>query len=259
MILNLLHLLMFFGVLILFFFKKSPAGLSERDRQQILRNYRTNSIKPMASYISIYGIWTFAYNAFLHIYDILYLMGYKVCFFVHFVHFIFLFWIVQHDARMLSLSYLETIDWILWFWMYDIGNDFPISCRRRLLSVVLYDFLNRLLNDGIFIIHTPIFLQKCKNRLQNMYRRFFQECKKILHSCKNSLQNMYRHFFFQECRICYNYVGKLQVTACGHCFCQSCLTKMHICPYCNSLIDTVQIVSSIKEALKIGRKVYRNE
>ena len=186
MILKLLHLLMFFGVLILFFFKKSPAGLSESDRQQILRKYRTNSIKPMASYICIYGIWTFAYNAFLHIYGILYLMGYTVCFFFHFVHFIFLFWIVHHDARMLSLSSLETINWILWFWMYDIGNDFPISCRRRLLSVVFYDFLNGLLNDGNFMIHTPNVLQKCKNlandckiRLQDSFARFLHFCKQM--------------------------------------------------------------------------------
>jgi hypothetical protein len=213
----------FFVFLWIFLCVKHPE-FPEIERDLIVKMFNTRRISPLIVYI---GSLTFVGGIFFFS-SILNKIGYETNSLKLGCLYILTLSIVHHDSKRLGLSYTDTIAWIFWFWTQDIQNDFPKKSRSCLLSVKLYDYLSLFLSE-----HRASTLNVCKDYLKNLYKRLF----------------------YSDCKICCGYVKELKVTECGHCFCQSCLTKMHKCAFCKSLINTMQIVS-IKDARKIGRKVY---
>jgi hypothetical protein len=137
-----------------------------------------------------------------------------------FVLFVFYFYVVVHDSKILEMSHSESI---------------VLICQRKLIPTF---FISRL-------------------RLVKIDKFFNMEITCILEIFFKNMCEFFRDKQYdRECPICVK-VCELKVTACGHCFCNSCLFNINMknCPNCRKPIDLSKI-RSLCDVAKTGGHVY---
>jgi len=191
--------------------------------------------------LSLFSVLVFLYmakNIDFKIYEILV----KRMIFMHtFVYFVFYFYVVNHDLKILEMSHSECIELICHYYSFYSKKIIPAFYRKQLRLVRIYKFF-----ETIYNILTNLTL----NNFLNSYRYIPIRIAYVL-------ENFFRDKQYdRECPICVE-ICESKVTACGHCFCHSCLFNINMknCPICRETIDASQIIS-LCDAAKTGRHVY---
>jgi len=224
-------------------------------------------------FISVFVVIVFLYmakNIDFKIYEILE----KRMIFLHtFVLFVFYFYIVNHDFKILKMSHSESIKLICHYYSFNTKKIIPAFYRKQLRLMRIHIFVCMMI-DGCVFKNMRKFLNRyryisiriaciLKNYFKNM-REFLNRYRyipiRIAYILENFFKNMREFFrdkqYDRECPICFN-ICESKVTACGHCFCHSCLFNINMknCPQCRLRIDVSQIIS-LCDAAKAGRRVY---
>ena len=193
-----------------------------------------------------YAIIFFIVIVFLHIFKNIDFKFYEILekrmIFMHtFVLFVFYFYVVNHDLKILEMSHSECIELICHYYSFYSKKIIPAFYRKQLRLVRIYKFF-----ETIYNILTNLTL----NNFLNSYRYIPIRIAYVL-------ENFFRDKQYdRECPICVE-ICESKVTACGHCFCHSCLFNINMknCPIRRETIDASQIIS-LCDAAKTGRHVY---
>jgi hypothetical protein len=200
--------------------------------------------------LSLFSVLVFLYmakNIDFKIYEILV----KRMIFVHtFVYFVFYFYVVNHDFKILEMSHSESIEVICHYYSYYTKKIIPAFYKKQL----------RLMRIQIFFSMMFICIDNFLNRYRYIPIRIVCVLKRYRYipiRIAYILENFFRDKQYdRECPICFN-ICESKVTACGHCFCHSCLFNINMknCPQCRQRIDVSQIIY-LCDAPKAGRHVF---
>ena len=145
------------------------------------------------------------------------------------------------------MGHSESIKWVCQYYSFHTKKIIPAFYRKQL----------RLVRIHIFVCMMIYCVFKNIDEFLNRYRYIPIRIAYILENFFKNMREFFRDKQYdRECPICFN-ICESKVTACGHCFCHSCLFNINMknCPQCRQRIDASQIIL-LCDAAKAGRRVY---
>jgi len=180
---------------------------------------------------------------------------YYISIYLLLVFFIF----IIHDSRNLGISILLTLKFYILYFRSSNKKIIPAYYSKllhfKIESWIIKQFF--LFENTLKLSDISIFYgyeHSLQEYIVNKFPNYLHQSREIYSNLFNFLNisfkiacilrdfyNFFSEFFRdkqydEECIICINF-GELKITACGHCFCSKCLSKMKNCPICRRYIN----------------------